>query len=185
MAAVLPVSLISFTAINHEKFNTVKWKTATETNSNRYELQRSADGKNFQTIATIKSGNNAAGSSYHYEDNISRTTAGKLYYRLQMIDNDGRYTFSAIVSVNIDGIAQKIVLAGNPVSRNLTVMVPASLLQKSLQAEVINANGIVVKKIIVSASSTGIDVIYLARGNYLVRFVQGGATLQTEGFVKQ
>jgi hypothetical protein len=185
IAAILPVSLIAFTALNRGKVNIVKWETAAETNSNRYELQRSAVGINFETVATIKSANNPAGSSYRYEDNISRITTGKLYYRLQMIDNDGRYTFSAVLSINIDGRAQKIVLAGNPVSRSLTVITPASLLHKPLQAEVINANGVVITKRIVSSSSTNMDVSNLAGGTYLIRFVQGGTVVQTEGFVKQ
>jgi hypothetical protein len=185
MAAVLPVSLISITGRNKGKVNTVNWKTATEANSKSYEIERSAEGTNFETVVTMKSANNPAGSFYHYEDNISRTNTRTLYYRLKMIDNDGRYTYSSIISINIEGRTEKIVLAGNPAKRNITIITPATLLQKPLQAEVINANSMVMKKIIVYTASTNLDVSNLAGGKYFIRFMQGGTVLQTEGFVKE
>ena len=45
-------------------------------------------------------------NDYSYTDDISNLKAGKVYYRLQMTDNDGKFTYSRIayITINADGI---------------------------------------------------------------------------------
>lgn len=94
----LPVELSSFTANTSGRTVSLNWKTATEINSSKFEIQRSAvkAGSTERTWTTIGEVS-AAGSSnsvkeYSFAD--KRLQTGKYAYRLKMIDNDGTFEYS-------------------------------------------------------------------------------------------
>jgi len=95
----LAVDLVHFSAEKNAVSGTnIEWKAENETAFDRYELERSSDGESFTKIYTIKgncTGNDAC--SYQYKD----VGFDKIvYYRLKMIDLDGSFTYSTVVSVN-------------------------------------------------------------------------------------
>ena len=95
--STLPVSLINFSAKkNHSSIN-LTWTTDDEANMSHYELQRSADGRNFSTIVSVQSKNNFSRSSYTAVDNKPINGIG--YYRLKMVETDGSANYSRIVTV--------------------------------------------------------------------------------------
>ena len=79
----------------------VSWKTATETNSDHFDIERSFNGETYSTISTIK----AAGVSDHlisYSVNDLITTGNSsAYYRIKDVDKDGAVTYSDIKEVNV------------------------------------------------------------------------------------
>jgi len=95
----LPVELISFEGrIIHES-NQLTWRTATETNNDHFEVERSEDGLHFLTIGEV----DAAGNSQqvvHYELLDQRPLNGLNYYRLMQVDVDGSFTYSPVVVLN-------------------------------------------------------------------------------------
>jgi hypothetical protein len=99
----LPVKLISFTGAKERADIVLKWTTASELNNDYFIVQRSADGKQFENIGTVKgNGTTNSLSSYQY---IDETTAyNKLqtttFYRLKQVDFDGRFEYSKTVVVN-------------------------------------------------------------------------------------
>jgi hypothetical protein len=99
-AASLPIKLSSFSGrLNTETEATIAWSSSLEENSFKYEVQRSADGKNFVTVGTV----NAAGTSLQtvkYSYNDALPGAGAYFYRLKMIDQDGKSEMSKTVYVN-------------------------------------------------------------------------------------
>ncbi|CAN5594288.1 hypothetical protein BH10BAC2_BH10BAC2_21220 [soil metagenome] len=182
---VLPVNLIAFSGYNHSNQNILNWKTSAELNSSRYDIERSFDTRNFEKIGSVLSVNSALGSSYKYDDDISHIYTNNFYYRLKMVDKDGRYSYSPVVSISISNRNEKIILLGNVTSAYINIITPASLLQKPFQAEIFNMNGIVVYKINITNTSSIIYVDKLAAGKYYIRFIQEGKIVQTEQFVKQ
>ena len=94
----VPVELISFIAeVQNEKV-VLSWSTATETNNNGFEIQRSNNGKSFATIGFVPgNGTTVKPNNYSYVD---EDQSGKLYYRLKQIDYNGTYSYSKIVSVD-------------------------------------------------------------------------------------
>jgi len=76
----------------------LKWITATELNNNGFEVERSINNDQFESISFISgSGTTTETHQYFYKDeNIS----GFLKYRLKQIDFDGHFEYSQIVSVN-------------------------------------------------------------------------------------
>jgi len=91
----LPVKLVSFEARSVEKIIMLEWQTATEQNSALFEVQRSYNGDNFETIYQVHGkGNSNELVSYNYID--SKPFLGYSYYRLKQIDIDGGFTFSEV-----------------------------------------------------------------------------------------
>lgn len=92
----LPVTLTSFTATMQNKTVQLNWKTTSENNINSYKVERSADGRNFNTITSIQ-GLNVSGASYNYIDN--NPLSGVSYYRLNIQGMAGYQKYSQVVSV--------------------------------------------------------------------------------------
>ncbi|MBB6463759.1 T9SS type A sorting domain-containing protein [Flammeovirga kamogawensis] len=85
----LPVELISFDSklINNQV--QLNWSTATEINSNNFEVQRSIDTRNWTVISDIKAaGNSNTKLDYQYIDS-NLPVASVVYYRLVETDLDG------------------------------------------------------------------------------------------------
>lgn len=94
---MLPVSLVYFMG---EKINNdvlLKWQTASEDNSSHFEIQSGNDGKTFETIASV----DAAGHSSAVRDYqlIDKDVQGMVFYRLKMVDKDGKSKLSTIVRI--------------------------------------------------------------------------------------
>jgi hypothetical protein len=112
---VLPINLLSFYGQKVYNANAAQlyWQTAQESNMSRFEVERSSDGVYFQTIgATIPATNTSITQNYTYTDNIPAGT--RQYYRLRMIDNDGRRTYTLITTVQgLTAVAQPGSIACN------------------------------------------------------------------------
>jgi len=94
----LPVELMSFKSdYFDERKVELSWQTATEVNSDFFELQRSFDANKFEIIAIISAaGNTNFVSNYSYTDHTTRTT---IYYRLKQVDYDNSFEYSDVISV--------------------------------------------------------------------------------------
>lgn len=100
-ASALPISLTYFKAIMESSSIVIKWETAQEINNEGFELQKSTDGLNFETLTWV----DAAGSPYrsqYYEVEDTDYSKGNNYYRFKQIDQNGAFEYSNIVSVNIE-----------------------------------------------------------------------------------
>ena len=102
--APTPVKFTSFTATLLTNGSAlVKWVTQSELNNDRFEIERSDDGVHFATRGKV-TGNGSTTLAHTYDFNdVLNTTSPIIYYRLRIIDNDGKYTFSKIVAIKING----------------------------------------------------------------------------------
>ena len=95
--STLPVSLLNFSAKKNNSSIDINWITDVESGMSSYEVQRSADGRNFSTIRSVQSRNSVSRANYSAND--SKPLNGIAYYRLKMIEVDGSSTYSKIVTV--------------------------------------------------------------------------------------
>jgi hypothetical protein len=95
----LPVKLLNLTAAWVAKDVLVSWATASETNAATFVVERSTDGKNFVDAGEVKAnGKSNVISGYQWLD--KNANGQVFYYRLRMVDVDGQFTHSAVVSVS-------------------------------------------------------------------------------------
>ena len=93
---ILPLELLSFTAEQHERSVRLDWSTATESNTQHFEVERSYGGGDWQPIGSLPAaGNSQQTSWYTFRDQAP--SIGHLYYRLRMVDADGSHTWSPTV----------------------------------------------------------------------------------------
>ncbi len=97
----VPVELVSFNAVSENSGILLSWKTATELNNNGFEVQRSVNDNDFYTIGFVKgNGTTTSPNSYSFFD--SPGNSGRYFYRLKQVDFDGTFSYSEIVSADLN-----------------------------------------------------------------------------------
>lgn len=183
-SCTLPLKLLSFTATKEKTAVQLNWQTAEEVNTAHFNIQRSTDGINFSNLGKV----NAKGSgnaSYTYADNIANIAGGKAYYRLQMMDKDGKYTFSKIIPLALELFAGTIRTYPNPVKNQLYVLYNAQSATKAT-LRITDVSGKIVHSQIVGLSSNAVSVNVsgLGKGVYYVQLITDKSTQRTS-FVKE
>ena len=179
--AVLPLRLLAFNVINNNGYASLSWQTCNEINVNEFEVQRSTDAQNFVAVGHVQAKNLSCGATYTYSD--PKELAGKSYYRIRMVDKDGKSSYSGIVSV--DGkLPTKISVFPNPVTDNVSISHPKA--ENNAIIKIVSLNGAVIATypVMKDAVQTNINVSKMAKGNYIVVF-QNAQQKQTIKIVKQ
>jgi hypothetical protein len=99
-ASVLPVKLSGFTGAYIDGVSKLNWVTELENNTAYFEIQHSIDGVNFNSLGRVNAvGFSSRQQQYNFDDIKAGT--GQNYYRLKMVDKDGRFELSNIVSLKV------------------------------------------------------------------------------------
>ena len=115
----LPVGLVSFDAKPVENSRVeLSWVTESEEDNDRFEVDRSLDGENWEKIY-VTSGAGDSQEELHYEAVDPSPYRGISYYRLRQIDTDGTERVSDIDVVNLS--ADGLVIYPNPANEFLVL----------------------------------------------------------------
>ncbi len=167
--APLPIKLLVFEGrLTAKKTVELTWQTTSEQNSSHFEIMRSADNLIFETIGSV----NAAGNSnstldYTFEDLHAQTNLR--FYRLKMIDNDGTYEYSHIISVQSAREDTKWSVYPNPASSAISLES-----NEATTAKLYTIQGQVIAIISINKGINTIPIAHLARGVYYIKEVTGG-----------
>ena len=166
----LPVTLLSFTAEQAATAHLVKWITTAEINTSHYEVQRSANARDFVTAGTVApTGANNVGASYNFT--VVKPWPGNNFYRLKMVDKDGTIAYSNTVLVKNIGDMQ-IQVFPNPTADWLYVSIPNFANSKPIIASLLDANGrLISKPLLKPGSNNAIQVGYLNAGVYTLQCI--------------
>ncbi len=94
----LPIGLKQFSAVGNGNNVLLNWQTANEQNSSFFSVERSRDGQLFNEIGKV--GANGSAAVYHYNDINGLLNETNIFYRLRLVDRDGRFSYSPILSLN-------------------------------------------------------------------------------------
>ena len=163
---LLPVTIVDFTAQKIKETVQLKWYATFETSFKKYEIERSTDGAIFNKIGEVE-GRNLANYSF-VDDNLPKGSVA--YYRLKMIDADGKFKNSAIVSVKLNNNLSNALVYPNPTMDNLNIRLYETLYANST-LQVADVTGRIVKQQNVAANNFNIslDVKTLAAGRYFIK----------------
>ncbi len=157
ICTALPVELIDFNVIKHEKFNYIFWTTATETNTSHFVLERSTDMENFIQIAQITaSGNSNSPRNYSCADDHPET--GYSYYRLKIVDLNGEIQYSNVRMVFRQNAVEMPTLNGN--------IFHLSTCETGTQIKVFDATGRLIEEKMTTGENYSIE--HLQNGFYLI-----------------
>ncbi|MGC4035049.1 MAG: T9SS type A sorting domain-containing protein [Chitinophagaceae bacterium] len=175
---VLPVTLSDFSAkkINHS--TQLQWQTETELNTKQFIIEKSTDNNDYEAIGTVAaSGNSTSEMTYSFTDN--HPAAGLNYYRLKIVDADGKFEVSKIIEIKfIAGTAESVGVFPNPCVNTITVNHPSST---NGQINVYNAAGTVVLKtsVVSNTQQSKINMQNLQTGVYYIMWFNGTDKIST------
>ncbi len=118
-ATVLPVTLVRINADLENDGVAVQWKVSNENGTVSYDIERSVDGGSvFSKIGSTPShGNNLINDAYDFLD--QKPLEGDNYYRVRMIDLNGRYKYTNVVKVTKATEILTVSVYPNPVINQL------------------------------------------------------------------
>jgi hypothetical protein len=193
-AIPLPVTLANFTVTKERQTALLVWTTTEETNSDRFEIERSFNGKTWQILGTV----NAKGESkvlLHYSFSDAGPAGGSNYYRLKMIDRsagtperDGRdatFAYSRVRSIYFD-TETEVLLYPNPVVEKLSITVSNMTSVENIQ--ITNLAG----KVVYSSAKSGhsshladVDMKAFPAGLYVLSITHSDGTITAREVIKR
>lgn len=168
-APPLPVTLISFVAIKEGATAFLNWQTSSETNSDRFEVERGQYGKKWIFLGSVAAVGNKA-SRYSFLDKSPMD--GENLYRLKMIDHDETFAYSRIQSLDFDFSLTNsvVVFYPNPVKDRLKIIEIDSGKRVNSKVQMYNSSGNLVQQS-ENIPTDGIDIRNLSAGIYIVRII--------------
>jgi glucose/arabinose dehydrogenase len=178
---VLPVTLVSFSGMVSSGYNELKWKTSTEQNTAKFNIEYSTDGSSFTKAGTVLATGNGNGSDYAFKHYIGNQN--KIFYRLAIEEVNGAIKYSSIISLSRRG-DKKIRIYPTIVNSGAVTLELNGTKLNSFR--ITNTNGAVVfkKDLKDIAGTTTLYLPTLAKGVFLVEII-GDGIVQTERIVIQ
>lgn len=162
----LPIDLIDFTASSSKGLVTLNWITANEVDFSHFEVETSLDVESFTMLSRLESSDKGSNTEKRYQLEDKRPLSKTVYYRLKMVDLDGRYDYSNIISVH-SRPKSTINVYPNPAKENLFIDLGEQLITKDII--VTDMSGREVKRITSNKNTiNSISVTDLISGVYTV-----------------
>ena len=136
----LPLTLLEFKANLNGSVVYLFWKVTDEFNVEKYEIERSKSPSNFEVIAHVNSLNTATVKTYQINDN-NLLPDGDYYYRLRMIDLDGKYSYSPVVRISFKDGNALLNTFPNPVTNRVFSLYMQRLPKARYRVELFNNSG--------------------------------------------
>ena len=170
----LPVKFINVSAtLLNKTTSIVKWTVATPTiNSDKFDIESSADGQNWDIAGTIKITNSNQGSYQFQDDHLP----GKIiYYRIREVDIDGTAIYSNVAVIHDSNNDNLFSIFPNPANSYVTINAPASGIGKT-QIILYDAAGRLLLSFLMTGTSGNINTSNLSNGVYLFKIINNGNT---------
>ena len=174
---VLQETLLHFSGQQKDDNIQLNWQMADQAGISYYIVERSTDGVTYASVQEVMAtkqevmATNAAQASYTAID--THIPTGVVYYRLQMLGNNGVINYSQTILFNIDN-ASSFSVAPTLITGNTPVRCTYPGTSSNGFIRVVGVDGRVYRTITVAAGSTAtsIDITGLARGDYFVVFTR-------------
>ena len=174
---VLPIELLAFTGRSEPGRNILEWTTASEIDNAHFDVQRSAEGLEWETFATVA----GAGTSQQRIDYtaLDHDPFQLTYYRLKQVDFDGTSTVSNVIALRRETTVGEMLLFPNPATTELNVELPDGSGNTSLS--IIAVDGRIVHERMVfpaeGQTTLAVDVSDLPAGAYSLVLRSENATV--------
>ena len=167
----IPVKLVSFTGkLNASTTVDLLWQVTEQLGIKKYEVERSVDGRIYMTIGSVLANNL---NSFTYTLNDAQPATGKNYYRLRIVENDGRYNYSQIVLITVRG-KESFVIYPVPAVDRITIQTNRKDLMNTT-AQMVDVQGKIISSIRLTAQVQQVDVRLLAAGIYFLKTEDGNS----------
>lgn len=184
VGVTLPLQFLSFDATLKKDISNstvLTWVTANEVNTDRFEIERSTDGKLFTAIGSKKSKNTTGRHQYSFTD--ENPLEGYNYYRLKQLDHDAAFTYSDVKVVK-NKSQNSFSIYPNPASNQIQVRHAST--KEGAVISIYSSNGDKVKEELLKQNITNswYEVSGFAPGIYIIKLNNGNESFTTK-FIKK
>ena len=170
MGGVLPVKLAFYSASFVNCTSLINWKSVTEENFSHYVVEYSIDGINFKIVSKVNSkGGNSIYSVTH------SAGQGKAYYRLKMVDVNGKIEYSSIISLDANCNKSSVLVYPNPAQDFINVNI-TGVDNKVTRAQLFDGVGQVILNKTLQNGTTQLDISRMAPGVYQLKLIYSKGT---------
>lgn len=184
---VLPVTLIKFEGKQNNGESTLSWQTTPESTEDRFVVERSTNGRNFDPVGEVKVSEAVAAANgnrqYYFKDR--NAPVGSSWYRLKMIDQNGPEKYSSIVNINTK--AQAIAkIYPTLIDQNKQLFIQTDRSTADLEVVIRNISGqqLLNKKLGTMArgqiATLPLQELPLSKGTYVVQVLAGGVIMHKQ-----
>lgn len=137
----------------------LNWATASETNNDYFTIEKTRDGVSFETVAVLYGVADSRAQKDYYQIDTN-PYSGLSYYRLKQTDFDGKYTYSALVSIENSNTENNLLnVFPNPSSNGIISITIQGNKSEQVTVRLIDLLGKVVYATRVELSNDGVSTI--------------------------
>ena len=179
---------MTFEAQRTDDAISLHWKTASEFNNDKFIIEQSWDAEAFEQIGEVP-GNGTTNEQKAYSFTLNSTQSGFSYFRLKQMDFDGQYTYSDIISLELDGNHDKQnALYPNPSPSGLVNLSYTAPKEEVIPIHIFNTSGQIVAyqqhSVSIGFNQLALDFSYLSPGIYLFQFGMDNRLMQKRFVIK-
>jgi hypothetical protein len=181
VSGILPIEISSFEGQPISNgYNRITWETATEINTDYFEIEKSDDGLNYRTVTSHEAaGNSSQKIDYFTYDKASEQLT---YYRLKQFDLNGYFTYSNVISIQNNNFTDGISVYPNPTTNG---MIRVKSTKNINTINILDGSGrIVDTHYIEGANETIINLEKLNKGVYLLQIMNDNTTTLKKVIIK-
>ncbi|KAA5534840.1 T9SS type A sorting domain-containing protein [Taibaiella lutea] len=181
----LPLNITSFHAGAIDSGARLDWAMAASGELSYFVIERSGDGKKYESIREMKASAESKNKSTSYFYIDKNWLAGLNYYRLKSVNVNGKFQYSNVVSIENTKDGNQISIIQNPVTRILSLKITE--LKNDIKIQVMDLNGKEIMNKTVASYFSGqydLNVAGIAAGQYILQ-VSGLSSNLSFKFVKQ
>ncbi len=164
--SALPIDIVAFLGKIKGDVVNLSWTVKNEISFDRFEVERSFNGKNYLQIGTVKAMNTG---QYSFNDNADANRGRQVYYRLKKIDKDGKFSYSEVLILHIP-LNTKFSVYPNPATTYFKLQLNKNVTE-NVYVEITDLAGKVVltRNYEVDGSVISIFTNQMATGSYIVK----------------
>ncbi len=176
--APLPLQLKEFSAQKETGKVILNWSTVLEINTSYFEVEQSTDASSWKTIARVNAAGNS-GSLVKYSAADYGTYSNKVYYRLKMVDADGKSQYSPVAVVSFEASKGRLTAYPNPAT-SYTMISSGKAINENVIVTVFNSNGMIMKQESISkpGNSFRVSLDNLTPGAYILKITNGSDLIE-------
>jgi hypothetical protein len=168
VSGALPVTFTNFTGVIKGNKAALSWSTAHEMNNSYFIIERSLNGRSFDSVGRVQAGSGSS-NTYSFSENNSNATS---YYRLKQVDVNGSYLYSTVIALKNAGSSKEMMVYAAQAASTIQYVV-SNEAQATAIVQVFNMAGqpVISQKEVLSAglNNRSLNVSALATGAYILK----------------
>jgi hypothetical protein len=173
VGVITPVTFGGISASVASNLVKLNFNIATETNTNSYIIERSANGDAFTEVGTLKANHSV---NYSWMDNSPNI--GNNFYRIKAVDNNGTFQYSTVVRINVGKVKGGLNVYPNPVKGGQLNVELVGINKGEYKARIYNMNGNLVHTATILSEGTSLSKLVtlpsaITVGHYTLEVTNG------------